>query len=182
MRSSSWILFHEKAVKIKNYLQKNYYPLSFVDKTVKFFLENKINEKSVTVNATNNVVKYCKLPYIGLISTDVKRKINRFRKFYSKSLNIMVVLTPFKVANMFNVKDPLPNSLKSYVVCKFVCTGCNACYIGETTCHLSTRITEHLKTDKKSHIFTHLVNNETCKALGTENCFEIIDLPVFHLG
>ena len=29
--------------------------------------------------------------------------------------------------------------------------------------------------DKKSHIFAHLVNNETCKALSTENCFEIID-------
>ena len=34
---------------------------------------------------------------------------------------------------------------------------------------------EHLETDKKSHIFVHLVNNETCKELSTENCFEIID-------
>ena len=72
---------------------------------------------------------------------------------------------------MFNVKDPIPKFLKSFVVYKFVCTGCN----GETTRHLSTRIKEHLKTDKKSHIFAHLVNNETCKALSTENCFEIID-------
>ena len=47
--------------------------------------------------------------------------------------------------------------------------------IGETTRHLWTRIKEHLEADKKSHIFTHLVNNETCKALSTENCFEIID-------
>ena len=29
--------------------------------------------------------------------------------------------------------------------------------------------------DKKSHIFAHLVNNETCEALSTENCFQIID-------
>ena len=28
---------------------------------------------------------------------------------------------------------------------------------------------------KKSHIFSHLVNNENCKALSTENCFKIID-------
>ena len=59
--------------------------------------------------------------------------------------------------------------------CNAVMPGCNACYIGETTRHLSTRIKEHLETDKKSHIFAHLVNNETCKALSTENCFEIID-------
>ena len=158
----------------KHYLEKNSYPLSFVDKQVKFFLENKINEKGDTVNATNNVVKYYKLPYIGHISTDVKRRINRFCKFYCKSLNIRIVLTALKAADMFNVKDPIPKSLKSFVVYKFVCPGCNTCYIGETTRHLSTSIKEHLKTDKKSHIFAHLVNNETCVALSTENCFEII--------
>ena len=32
MKSSSWFLFHEEVVKIKRYLEKNYYPLSFVDK------------------------------------------------------------------------------------------------------------------------------------------------------
>ena len=76
---------------------------------------------------------------------------------------------------MVNVKDPIPKFLKSFVVYKFVCPGRNACYIGETTRHLSTRIKEHLETDKKSHVFAHLVNNETCKALIIENCFEIID-------
>ena len=76
---------------------------------------------------------------------------------------------------MFNVKDPIPSSLKYFVVYKFVCPGSNACYIGETTRHLSTRIKEHLETDKKSNIFAHLVNNKTCKALSTENCFEIIE-------
>ena len=29
--------------------------------------------------------------------------------------------------------------------------------------------------DKKSHTFGHLFNNETCKALSTQNYFEIID-------
>ena len=76
---------------------------------------------------------------------------------------------------MFNVKDPIPKYLKSFVVYKFVCLGCNACYICETTCHFSKRINVHLEMNKKSHIFAHLVNNETCKALSTENCFEIID-------
>ena len=76
---------------------------------------------------------------------------------------------------MFNVKDPIPKFLKSFVVYKFVCPGCNVCYIGETTYHLPRNIKEQLETDKKSHIFAHLVHNEICKALSTENCFEIID-------
>ena len=138
-------------------------------------LENKINEKGVTFNATKNAARYYKLPYIGHISRDVRLKINRFCKFHRKSLSIKIVLTLFKVADMVNVKDPIPKFLKSFVVYKFVCPGCNACYIGETTRHLSTRIKEPLETDKKSHIFAHLVNKETCKALSTENCFEIID-------
>ena len=102
------------------------YPLGFIDKQIKFFLENKTNEKRVTINATNNVVRYYKLPYSGHISTDVKRKINRFCKFYCKSLSIKIVLTPFKVADMFNMKDPISKFLKSFVVHKFVCPGCNA--------------------------------------------------------
>ena len=76
---------------------------------------------------------------------------------------------------MFNVKDPIPKPLKSFVVYNFVYPGCNACQIGETTGHLLARIKEHLETDKKPYIFADLVNNETCKALSTENCFEIID-------
>ena len=84
---------------------------------------------------------------------------------------------------MFNMKDPVTKSLKSFVVYKFVCPGCNACYIGETTRQMLTRIKEHLEMDKKSHIFGHLVNNEICKVLSTGNCFEIIDStsPPFRL-
>ena len=60
-----------QVVKIKHYLEKNYYPLNFFDKQVKFFPGNKMNDKIPAVNTTNNVVKYYKLPFIGHISTDV---------------------------------------------------------------------------------------------------------------
>ena len=111
----------------------------------------------ILVDKPNNIVKYYKLPYIGHISTDVKHKINRFcSKFYCKSLSIKIVLNPFKVADMFNMKDPIPKSLKYFVVYKFVCPGCNACYIGKTTRHLSTRMKGHLQTDK-SPTFLHIL-------------------------
>ena len=42
------------------------------------------------------------------------------------------------------------------------------------TLHSSARIKEHLETHKKSHIFAHIVNNETCKSLSSANCLEII--------
>ena len=138
-------------------------------------LLTKIYKKSVIVNATKNVVKYYKLPYTDYISTDYKRKINKLSKFYCMHFNTKVVLNPFKVADILKVQDPITKSLESFAVYKFLCACCNNCYIGEITHHLSTRIKEHLETDKKSQIFTHLVNNEACEALSTEKCFEIIE-------
>ena len=129
--SSSWFLFHDEVVKIKRYVEKNSFPLSFGDKEVKFFFENKINEKSDAVNTRNNVVKYYKLPDIGHMSTCVKHKIIRLCKFYCKISSIKIALTPFKVAHMFNVKYPIPNTMKLIVIYKLVCPGYNTCYIFE---------------------------------------------------
>ena len=34
---------------------------------------------------------------------------------------------------MFSVKDPIPRGLRANAVYKFLCAGCSACYVGETT-------------------------------------------------
>jgi len=49
-------------------------------------------------------------------------------------------------------------SCQNYVVCLLLNenAGCNACYVGETTRHFSTRVREHLAVDKASHIFKRL--------------------------
>ena len=52
-----------------------------------------------------------------------------------------------KICDLFSAKDSLPNALKSYVVYKFTCAGCQSCYVGETKRHLPTRIKDHLETD-----------------------------------
>ena len=96
----------------------------------KFLLENKMNGKCVTVNSTNNVVEYNKLLCIGHISTDIKRNLNKFSKFYCKNLTIKAFLTPIKVGDISKVKDPISKSLKSFVVCTIVFPGYSACYIG----------------------------------------------------
>ena len=58
---------------------------------------------------------------------------------------------------MFSVKDFVPQSLSSRVVYNFTCAGCNACYIGETTPHICTRVRAQLvSADKSSHVYKHL--------------------------
>ena len=61
------------------------------------------------------------------------------------------------------------------MVYKFVCAGCNACHVGETCRHFSTRIREHLVSDRASHIFKHLQDFAHCRTLCSANSFRILD-------
>jgi len=103
--------------------------------------------------------------------------INDTSKFrYCNDLDIKLVLSSFKIGNdLCGVKDPIPGGLRSRVVYKFTCAGCNACYVGETTRHFSTRVRAHLAVDKASHIFKHLQNSERCRSLCSIDCFHILD-------
>ena len=68
MISSSGSLFQEEVVKIKHNLENNFSLIffnfilvfSFIDKQIKLFLDNKMDDENVTVNSSNIVVKYYK--------------------------------------------------------------------------------------------------------------------------
>ena len=147
--SSSWTSFNEEISNVKHLLMKNMYPSYLIDKQVK--------------------------RYIGSFSINTKNKIKELCKKFCKNSNINIPFYPFKTGDLFSCKDCLPSALKSFVVYKSVCAGCQSCYIGETKRHLPTRINEHLVTDKKSYIFKHLLENSACKNVCDENCFAIID-------
>ena len=70
--------------------------------------------------------------------------------------HIRLAFSSFKFENLMNVEDSVPRSLRLNVVYKFTCVKCNSAYVGETRRHLSTRVREHLVTDKNSHILKHL--------------------------
>ena len=72
---------------------------------------------------------------------------------------------------MFGVKDPIPPGLCKSVVYKFICAGCNACYVGETSRNLSTRVREHLVSDRTSHILKYLHNSPQCRTPCSDKCF-----------
>ena len=98
-----------------------------------------------------------------------------FSVFCDNSLNIKLVFSSFKIGSLFSVKDLIPKELKSCVVYRFSCAGCGACYVGETSQHICTRINEHLNMDKASHIFKHLQDSPRCRTLCSSECFVVID-------
>ena len=58
---------------------------------------------------------------------------------------------------------------------RFSCAGCQSCYIGETKCHLPTKIKKQPQTDAKSHIPQHLNESPNCRDLCDTSCLIIID-------
>ena len=76
------------------------------------------------------------------------------------------------------MKDRVPSDLRSYVVYKFVCGSFNTDYIGHTKRHLSTRMKEHLETDKTSHVYKHISELQRCKALSNSDCFSILNYAI----
>ena len=155
---------------------KNLYSFYLIDKEIKKFSGNKVTTKENT-NTDHNQKSVCyyKLPYIGSYPSSTKKKIYELCKTFCKNTNVKIVFSPFKLQDLFSSKDCLPVALKSFVVYKFTCAGCQSCYIGETKRHLPTRIKEHLQTDTKSHIIQHLNEYSNCKDLCDDSCFIIID-------
>ena len=136
------------------------------------------NDKKHKEPCNSTYVSYYKLPYIGNLSAEIKQKIIKHCKYYCKSANIKIVFLPLRVGDLFSVKESVPKYLRSFVVYRFTCPGCNASYISETTRHLTTTIKEHLETDSKSHTFKHVGTNRKCKELCNAECFEIIDSAI----
>ena len=105
------------------------------------------------------------------------------KEFCNENVNIKLVFTSVKIKNYFLYKDPVPDDLKSFIVYKFTCASCSSSYIGKSCRHFKTRIEEHIKKDKKSHISKHLHSTATCFDSYNSLSFKILDKAIskFHL-
>ena len=96
-------------------------------------------------------------------------------KKYCKNLQIKLVFTSFNIKNLIIAKACVPRSLRSNIVHKFTCAECNSQYVGEKSRHLSTRVREHLFSDKNSHVYKHLKVSSACREACDEKCFAVPD-------
>ena len=161
--NNTWSGFYYDILNLKSVLQKNGFPLKLNYKSISKYLSNyvfkqKENEQMPLLESSKR--HFYKLLYINF-SIQTKKKLNNIVLKYCKpNTNIELVLSSFKISSLFSVKDRVPSDLRSYVVYKFVCGSCKADYIGCTKRHLSTRIKEHLETDKKLHVYKHLSESQ----------------------
>ena len=156
---------HEDITKLTDILKKNLYPAHLIERVVNRYVTGTLSSHSPRVFLPTSPTFYFKLPYIGHFSVVTQKKVRHLIKRYCNDLDIKLFFPALRLAIFFGVKDLIPGVLRSRVVYKFACAGCNACYVGETTRHFSTRVREHLVSDRASHIFRHLENSEHCRAL-----------------
>jgi len=87
---------------------------------------------------------YIGLPFLGSITDQLRRSIKQINKQFMPHKDVIVYFKPGqRISNFFRVKDSTPFDLRSHVVYKFTCAGCNLSYIGQTSRHLRHRIAEH---------------------------------------
>ena len=173
---NNWKMFHLNLKELRTILSKNLFPPHLIDKTVKNYLNDRIIDKNKNQDVNTSNKSYFKLPYVGEYSTEVKNKISNICETFCKSTDIRISFSMTKVGDLFSVKSRIPDYLKSFVVYHFVCAGCGASYVGETTRYFLTRIREHLsKSSSPTNIFLHLDKNIECRQACDEKCFKIID-------
>ena len=173
--NNTWTGFNSDIDKLKSTFQLNGYPKHLIENNLNKYLDNFYNKEDNSNNQSQGT-NFFTLPYVGKFSEQTKFKLNNLiKRFCKEDLKIKVIFKSFKIKQYFTSKDKIPFDLRSMIVYKFTCAGCGSSYIGETTRHIKTRIEEHIKKDKNSHIFKHLLSNENCLTSFNNDCFKIID-------
>ena len=86
------------------------------------------------------------LPYLGKLSLQICTRINPVMKNKFPHCNFRIVSqSKYKLIDFFTFKDKIPVFLRSGIIYKFKCGGCNATYYGKTKGYFKVRISEHLE-------------------------------------
>ena len=181
-----WVKFHEEVKFLSDTFRKNQYPQFFIDRCIKLFLNRKMSSDTGAEIEKEKLI--ISLPFVGKYSNDLKRKLEALSSTHLQSnFKISVVWSSGrKLCSFFAFKERLPMHLRSKILYRFKCDGCNSIYIGKSKRHFLVRAYEHLgksfKTGKgftynpsctnNSAVLNHLNQSHGCTA--TLGSFDIV--------
>ena len=141
---SHWKYFDESLSKGKSILEQNQYPPQFYDPIIKNTISKILNPQKI-VNVSNESSTSQKimtfLPYRGKMTDRFVKKLKDSRA----PIQPIITLTKLKTT-LPSLKSQTKVPLRSRVVYKISCPGCETCYVGQTRRHLITRFREHKNT------------------------------------
>ena len=141
---SSFELLHQEILKEKDICKRNSYPISFIDKCVKRFLNKVFVEKNFFLTASKKQL-VCVLPFIGKKSLQLRSRLIKSIQRNLQFCSLKVVFqSTCKLRSLFHFKDTLDKKIRSDLVCRYTCSNCNVTYYGKTYRHFFTGAAEHM--------------------------------------
>ena len=142
--SSSFMKFHIEMKNLRNILLRNGYPSRMVERCLKCFLDKLYSPKEVVTTVPRKEVLLV-LPFLGKVSLQVRTRLERLFSNSLPSCKLRIVFrSNSRLSSFFKYKDMVSKAVRSKVVYKFTCAGCNSSYIGKTMRHLNVRAAEHV--------------------------------------
>ena len=130
---------------LKSVWQKSSFPLFFIGKCVKKFLDKLFTKRKKVKDSSTKKEITISLEFLGKISLQVKRQLIEIFRTCNKDIKLNVVFnTSVRMSIAFLFKDQIPKCLNSMLLYKFTCNTCNSVYIGKTKRHYLVRQFEHL--------------------------------------
>ena len=157
----------------------NGYPLNFIYTHIRHFLDltfSSLQSRNDDLQISTRIIK---IPYIGISSIILKKKIKQIFKKINKDFIVSCVFYTPKLSNFFSLKDFTPLPLRAGVIYEFNCeVDPRFSYIGKTKRHLGIRIKEHRQ--RVSAIYDHRLG---CSCSCNIDNFKILDSysDDFHL-
>ena len=164
---STFELFHQEILKLKDIFKRNGYPTSFIDNCVKRFLDKVFIAKKTFLTVSKKEL-VCVLPFIGKKSLQLRSRLVKSIQGNLQFCSLKVVFqSPCKLRSLFHFKDTLDKKIWSDLVYRYTCSNCNVTYYGKTYQHFFTRAAEHMgisnltekrvKNVKQSAVSDHLL-------------------------
>ena len=165
---SSWSMFHQQLILLRETFQRNGYPGNLVDRCFDL-LWNKIHILKEKVPTVEKKPLQFVLPYLRTISLQTWTKSQKSIKGVLNCYKLQVIFkSQNKLFNNFRLKELVPKILTSSVVYKFQCGLCNESYYGECVRYLAVKSGEHIgisplinkkvQLKKDSTVFHYLLN------------------------
>ena len=141
---SKWQAFHDSIQRAKVILENNQYPPEFYDNIISMTLEKIVTGSTELPSSPSLPDRTEKKSYLLSVQYRGRDTDNLVRKLSKLSTPVRTVLTLRKMKTVMpSLKPDVPMPMRSRVVYKITCPGCESSYVGQTVRHLRTRIAEH---------------------------------------
>ena len=121
--NNTWMGFHTDLQKLSVILRRNLFPENLINKYISKYIQTAVKGGKTQpysgVEPQETPKFFFKIPYVGHFSVTAQRSIRKLANRLCKPIDLRLVFTTFKVRNLFNVKDAVPEGLRTRVVYKF---------------------------------------------------------------